>query len=65
LIDYASEINSAKKETSLLQDPVFQRYFVKIEITSQIIIVKGLYTVSHACSMNNKQLMNMHLWNGC
>jgi hypothetical protein len=43
---------------------VFQRLFVKIQITSQIIIVKGLNTVSHAWSMNHKQLMSMHLWNG-
>jgi hypothetical protein len=28
------------------------------------LIVKGLNTVSHACSMNNKQFMNMHLWIG-
>ena len=48
----------SKKET------VFQRYFIKIQITSLIFIVKGLNTVSHACSMNHKQLMNMHLWNG-
>ena len=26
--------------------------------------LNGLNTVSHACSMNHKQLMNMHLWNG-
>jgi predicted dinucleotide-utilizing enzyme len=56
------EINSAKKETFLFQDPVFQREVVKIQITSQIFIVKGLNTVSIACSMNHKQLMN--LWNG-
>ena len=57
-------VNSAKKEMSLFQDTVFQRSFVKIQITSQIFIVKGLNKVSHACSMNRKQLMNMHLWNG-
>ena len=51
-----------KKEMSLFQDPVFQRSLVKIPISSQIFIVKGLNTVSRACSMNHKQLMN--LWNG-
>ena len=55
---------SKKIETSLFQVHVFQRYFVKIQITSQIFMVKGLNTVFHACSMNHKQLMNMHLWNG-
>jgi hypothetical protein len=30
----------------------------------KIFTVKVLNTVSHACSINNKQLMNMHLWNG-
>jgi hypothetical protein len=29
-----------------------------------IFIVKGLNTVSHACSKKHKQLMNMHLWTG-
>jgi hypothetical protein len=57
-------VNSAKKQMSLLQDPVFKRSFEKIQLTLQIFIVKGLNTVSHACSMNHKQLMNMHLWNG-
>ena len=58
-------VNSAKKKKRpLFQDPVFQRQFIKIQITSQIFIVKGLNMVSHACSMNHKQLMNMHLWNG-
>ena len=58
------DVNSAKKEKALFLDPVFQRDFVKIQIASQIFVVKGLNTVSHACSMNHKQLMNMHLWNG-
>uniref|UniRef100_A0A674CI87 Dynein cytoplasmic 1 intermediate chain 2 n=1 Tax=Salmo trutta TaxID=8032 RepID=A0A674CI87_SALTR len=54
-------INSAKKETSLFQDSCLSKIICQIQITSQIFIVKA---VSHACSMNHKQLMNMHLWNG-
>jgi hypothetical protein len=56
--------SAKKKEMALFQEPVFERSFVKIEITSQIFIVKELNTVSHACSMNRKSFMNMHLWNG-
>ena len=64
MILIAQVINSAKKETSLFQDPVFQRQFIKIQVTSQIFTVKGLNNVSHSCSMNHEQYMNMHLWNG-
>ena len=34
------------------------------QITLEIFIVKGLNKVFHACIMNHKQLMNMHLLNG-
>jgi hypothetical protein len=41
------KLNSANnKKTSIFQDPVFQRQFIKIQITSQIFIVKGLNTDS-------------------
>jgi hypothetical protein len=53
-----------KKRNVPFSGPVFQREFVKIQIMSQI-IVKGLNMVSHACSMNHKQLMNMLPSKGC
>ena len=49
-------LNSAKKRNAPFPG---QRYNVKIQIPSQIFIVKGLKKLSHACSMNHKQLMNV------
>ena len=54
----------SKKKTRPFFRTAFQRYLDFYELTAHIFIVKGLNTVSHACSMNHKQLMNMHLWNG-
>jgi hypothetical protein len=54
----------SKKKTRAFFRTAFQRYLDFYELTAQIFIVKGLNTVSHACSMNHKQLMNMHMWNG-
>ena len=63
----AFNINSIKKgfltKRPFFRTLYFKDTFVKIKITLEIFIVKGLNNVFHACSMNHKQLMNMHLLN--
>jgi hypothetical protein len=61
-ITYVNKLS--KKINVPFSEPCLSKIIRKnANITSRIFIVKGLNTVSHACSMNHKQLMNIHLWN--
>jgi hypothetical protein len=51
----------SKKINIPFSGPCLSKIIRKNPITSQIFIVRGLNTDFHACSMNDKQLMNMHL----
>ena len=59
-----SHPNDKYRNALFQKTPSFKDHLKKIQIGSQIFIVKGLNPVSHACSLIVHGSLNMYLWTG-